>query len=162
LKAESWKSVEFQDSQPEAIQILSRIDYSGFMVTQHSHKGYDFGEITDRVLKCAVEVHRELGPFYLETAYQTALALELQGEGLEYSRECWVDVLYKGVKVDKRRVDFVVEDVLLEIKAKKNLDDVDKMQTLSYLKTASIRVGLLINFGAPKIQVKRVEWTPER
>ena len=135
--------------------------YPGIMSNTHSQKGYDFGVVTDRILKCAVEVHRELGPYYLETAYQVALAVELQSEGLEFSRECWMDVHYKGIKVDKRRVDFIVEDVLLEIKAKQQLEDVDRMQTLSYLKTAGMAVGLLINFGAPKIEVKRIQWTPE-
>ena len=106
-------------------------------------------------------MHRELGPYYLETTYQTALALELQAEGLDYARECWADVFYKGTKVDKRRLDFIVEDVLLEIKAKAALEDVDKMQTLSYLKTTGYRVGLLINFGAPTIEVRRIEFTPK-
>ena len=55
------------------------------MPANSSHKGYDFGSDTDRILKCAVEVHRELGPFHLETAYQAALALEFEAEGLEFS-----------------------------------------------------------------------------
>ena len=132
------------------------------MSDHFSRKGYDFGKITDRILKCAIEVHKELGPFYLETTYQAALAVELQAEGLEFDRECNVDVHYKGKKVDKRRIDFLVEDVLVEIKAKSELEDVDKMQTLSYLKTTGIRVGLLINFGGKTIEVKRLEWNPNR
>jgi len=143
------------------IQIPRFIVYPLTMPNQHSRMGYDFGEITDRILKCAVEVHRELGPYYLETAYQVALAFELQSEGLEFERECWMDVYYKGHKVDKRRIDFIVEDILLEIKAKQRLEDVDRMQTLSYLKTTGMKIGLLINFGAPKIEVKRIQWTPE-
>ena len=82
-----------------------------------SRKGYDFGSITHRILKCATAVHKELGPFFMETTYQTALALELQAEGLEYARECSLDIHYKGHKVDERRVDFLIEDVLVETKA---------------------------------------------
>ena len=122
-----------------------------------SRKGYDFGAVTGRILKCAVEVHKELGRYFMETTYQAALALELQAEGLEFSRECWVDVYYKGQKVDKRRVDFLVQGVLVETKAKAKLEDVDYMQTLSYLKATEYHIGLLINFGAPKIEVKRFQ-----
>jgi GxxExxY protein len=127
-----------------------------------SRKGYDFGTVTERIIKCAIAVHKELGRYFMETTYQSALALELQAEGLDYSRECWVDVYYKDRKVDKRRVDFIVEEILVETKAKSQLEDQDYMQTLSYLKATSFRVGLLINFGAEKIQVKRFEWTPSK
>ena len=127
-----------------------------------SRKGYDFGIITDRILKCAVAVHKELGPYFMETTYQAALALELRGEGLSFARECWVDILYKGHKVDKRRVDFLVEDVLVEIKAKAVLEDKDYIQTLAYLKSTGYTIGLLINFGGKKIEVKRLQWTPKK
>ena len=121
-----------------------------------SEKGYDFGKVTDRILKCAVEVHKELGPYFLEVTYQRALEVELQAEGLEFDRECWLDVLYKGKKVEKKRIDFVVEDVLVEIKAKSEIEDKDYIQTLCYLKATGYKVALLINFGAKKIQVKRL------
>ena len=127
-----------------------------------SYKGYDFGFITDRILKCAVAVHRELGPYFMETTYQAALAFELNAEGLEFARECWVDIYYKGKKVDKRRVDFLVEDVLVELKAKAELEDKDYVQTLAYLKATGYTTGLLINFGSNKIEVKRLQWTPEK
>ena len=127
-----------------------------------SRKGYDFGVITDRILKCAVEVHSELGPYFMETTYQAALALELHGEGLNFARECWVDIVYKGHKVDKRRVDFLVEDVLVEIKAKAVLEDKDYIQTLAYLKSTGYTIGLLINFGGKKIEVRRLQWTPKK
>ncbi|MCG3198373.1 MAG: hypothetical protein GHCLOJNM_02872 [bacterium] len=122
-----------------------------------SHKGYDFGAVTDRILKCAVEVHKELGPFFMETTYQTALALELQAEGLEFTRECTVPILYKGKRVDRRRVDFLVEDVLIETKAKAAIEKVDVVQTLGYLKATEYKLALLINFGSDRIEVKRLK-----
>lgn len=121
-----------------------------------SRKGYEFGDVTGRIIKCAIEVHKELGRFFMETTYQRALAMELQAEGLEFDRECWLDVLYKGEKVDKRRVDFVVEDVLVKIKAKESLEDKDFIQTLCYLKATGFKLGLLINFGSPKVEVRRL------
>jgi len=127
-----------------------------------SEKGYDFGTVTDRIIKCAIEVHREMGPFFMETTYQTALKIELRTEGLEYARECSLDVFYKGISVDKRRVDFLIEDVLVEIKAKAEFEDKDFIQTLGYLKATGYQLGLLINFGAKKIQVKRLKYTPSQ
>ena len=121
---------------------------------------YPLSAETARILAAAQEVHRHLGPGFEEVIYQRALAKELPAHGLEYSREVWIDVLYKGEKVGRKRVDFVVgagnESVLVEIKAKARLEDVDVVQALSYLKAAGYRVGLLVNFGAKQLGIKRL------
>jgi GxxExxY protein len=110
-----------------------------------------------RVLDAAAgEVHRELGPGFEEVIYQRALARELPAHSLEFSREVWIDIHYKGEKVGSKRADFVIDQVMVEIKAKATLEDVDFVQTLSYLKASGYKVGLLINFGAVKLQVKRL------
>jgi GxxExxY protein len=85
-------------------------------------------EVTGRILKCAIEVHKTLGPGFQEVVYQRALAKELEAEGLA-TREEWVPIFYKGEKLDTRRVDFIVEDVLVEIKAKAGLEEADFIQT---------------------------------
>jgi GxxExxY protein len=86
--------------------------------------------------------------------------LELPAQGLEYEREVQIDVFYKDEKVGKKRVDFLIEDttgvVLVEIKAKAKLEDVDFVQALSYLKASGEKVGLLINFGGRSLEVKRM------
>jgi len=85
---------------------------------------------------------------------------ELPAHGLEYTREVWIDVVYKGEKVGRKRVDFVVGDdsgdVMVEVKAKVRLEEVDFVQTLSYLKASGYRVGLLINFGGKRVEIKRL------
>jgi GxxExxY protein len=101
-------------------------------------------------------VHRTLGPGFEEVIYQRALAVELPAHDLEFSREVWMDVTYKGVKVGRKRVDFVIDEVMVEIKAKAALEDVDFVQALSYLKASGYKVGLLLNFGAKKLQIKRL------
>ena len=68
----------------------------------------------------------------------------------------WVPIFYKGEKLDTRRVDFIVEDVLVEIKAKAGLEEADFIQTLSYLKASGYKVALLLNFGAKHLQAKRL------
>lgn len=98
---------------------------------------YPLSAETARILAAAQEVHRQLGPGFEEVIYQRALAKELPAHGLEYSHEVWIDVLYRGEKVGRKRVDFMIENgaesVLVEIKAKAGLEDVDFVQALSYL-----------------------------
>ncbi len=105
-------------------------------------------------------MHRVLGPGFEELIYQRALAKELPAHDLEYEREVPIDVFYRGTKVGRKRVDFVVGndtgDVLVEIKAKAALEPVDFVQTLSYLKASGHRIGLLLNFGGERLEIKRL------
>jgi GxxExxY protein len=126
------------------------------MTEPYVRKEYPLSEQTSRIIAAAKAVHAELGPGFEEVIYQRALALEFPVHGLDFSREVWMDVYYRGTKVGRKRVDFVVEDVMVEIKAKAALDDVDFVQTLSYLKASGYTVALLLNFGAKQLQIKRI------
>ena len=117
---------------------------------------YMLSGLTGRIIAAAQQAHRELGPGYEERIYQRALALELPAHGLDFSREEWIDVLYKGQKVGRKRVDFIVDEVMVELKAKAEIENVDVIQTLSYLKASGFQVGLLLNFGAKSLEIKRL------
>lgn len=117
---------------------------------------YPHSEITGRVIGAAQEVHRTLGPGFREILYARALALELPTHELEFEREVELPIRYKGKQIGRQRVDFVVDEILLEIKAKGELEPVDLIQALSYLKASQFQVGLLLNFGAKSLQVKRM------
>ncbi len=121
-----------------------------------SKKGYNFGDSTGKIISACLEVHKNLGPGYEEIFYQRALAKELLALNLEFSREVWIDVLYKGLKLGRKRIDFVINEIMLEIKAKSNFDPEDFIQTLSYLKASGYKTGLLVNFGGKKLEVKRL------
>ena len=127
---------------------------------------YPLSRLTAKVLAAAHEVHRFLGPGFEEVVYQRALAREFPSHDVECAREVWMDVMYKGEKVGRKRVDFVVGDnsgdVMVEIKAKANLEDVDFVQTLSYLKASDYTVALLLNFGAKQLGIKRLVYETER
>ena len=122
---------------------------------------YPLSELTGRVIAAAQQVHRELGPGYEERIYQRALELELPAHRLNFSREEWITVRYKGQKIGRKRVDFIIEEVMVELKAKAGIEDVDVIQTLSYLKASGFRVGLLLNFGAKSLEIKRLINTPQ-
>lgn len=92
------------------------------MGRQYVKDEYPLSEVTGRVIAAAMEVHRGLGPGFEEVIYQRALALELPAHSLEFGREVWIDVHYKGEKIGRKRVDFVIDEVLVEVKAKARLE----------------------------------------
>jgi GxxExxY protein len=116
-------------------------------------------EVIDRVIGCAVTVHRHLGPGFLESIYATAMALELAAAGLPFERERAVAVNYRGTLIGGQRVDLIVANsVIVEIKAVARLDPVFQAKLISYLKTTGLRAGLLINFNMPLLKegLKRI------
>ena len=121
-----------------------------------SIKGHDFNDNTGQIIGAALETHKELGSGFQEVVYQRALALELEAAGLEFTREVKIPVFYKGKQIDTRRVDFVVGNCIIEIKARTTLQQEDYVQALSYLKASRYRVALLINFGSEKAEIKRL------
>lgn len=125
------------------------------MTKPYVREEYPLSDITGRIIKIAMEVHRQLGPGFEEVIYQRAMAVEIPTERLEFAREVWIDIFYKGAKVGSKRVDFVIDEVLVEIKAKAAFEDRDFIQTISYLKASNYKVALLLNFGAQELQIKR-------
>ena len=113
--------------------------------------------VTERVIGCAYAVSNGLGCGFLEKVYENALAHEIGKAGLHVSQQHPVTIRYDGVDVGSYLADLLVDEcVLVEVKAVKVLDDVHVAQCLNYLKATGLRVCLLINFGAPKVQVKRI------
>lgn len=134
--------------------------------TQYSEEKYPLSALTGRIIAAAQAVHRELGPGFNEIIYQRSMALELPIHEVEFAREVELEIFYRGKKVGVKRVDFVLEDqtgqVMVEFKAKSQLEDVDYVQTLSYLKASNSTVGLLINFGEKSLVVRRLAHTKQK
>ncbi len=113
--------------------------------------------LTERIIGAAFKVHNELGMGFLEKVYENALAYELRESGLNVQSQQSLTVRYLGVVVGDYVADLVVEqNVLLEIKAIQALNQSHTAQLLNYLKATGLRVGLLLNFGTPKLQLKRL------
>lgn len=114
----------------------------------------EFDELSNRVIGCAIEVHRILGPGLLESTYEQCLARELQLRGLRFHLQWPLPVEYKGLRLDcGYRVDILVENQLIaELKAVERVIGVHQAQLLSYMKLAGIRTGLLINFNVPVLK----------
>ena len=114
------------------------------------------GDLTYRIRACAFAVSNELGPGFLERVYENALAIELRESGLAVRTQCPIQVIYKGRIVGDYIADLIVEErVLIELKAIKALLAEHEAQILNYLRATRIKVGLLINFGRPRLEIKR-------
>jgi len=108
-----------------------------------------FSELSNKVIGCAIEVHRVLGPGLLELTYEQCLAHELTQNRIEFRRQHPLPVEYKGVRIDcGYRVDLLVEDeIILELKSVEQLKGIHEAQLLTYMKLAGIGQGFLINFN---------------
>ncbi|MCL5970867.1 MAG: GxxExxY protein [Patescibacteria group bacterium] len=125
------------------------------------HTDFLYSNLTYKVRGAIFNVYNGLGFGHKEQVYQKALAREFEEKEIPYKREKNIKVSYKGDSVGDYRPDFIVNDkVIIEIKALDFLPKTFEAQLLHYLKTTDFNLGLLVNFGAPKLQIKRLIWTP--
>lgn len=117
----------------------------------------EFEPLTGEIIGAAIEVHKDLGPGFLESVYENALCIELQRHGVPFQQQVEVPVLYRGQEVGLHRLDLLVsERVVVELKAIKRLDDIHFVVLRSYLRAARLDHGLLLNFAGATVDIKRV------
>ena len=113
------------------------------------HRMTEINDLTGRIIGCAIEVHRVLGPGLQERSYEAAMGIELARSDLAFKRQVSVPVSYRGEWIGDYRIDVVVEDlVILEIKSVERRDPLFEAQVIAYLRASGKRVGLLINFNS--------------
>ena len=109
--------------------------------------------VMTETIGCAIAVHRALGPGFLERIYRRAMYIELDAHHLAYEAERRVKVVYREIEIPGQRVDLIVEGlVVVELKSVVHIDQVHCAQVISYMKTAGLRAGLLLNFRAPTLR----------
>jgi GxxExxY protein len=122
----------------------------------HADEG-TLNELSHQVIGCALIVARTLGTGFAEKVYENALAHDLRKAGLTAAQQRGIDVWYDGVIIGEFAIDLLVGDELLvELKTVRVLDDSHRAQCLNYLKATGLKLCLLINFGAPRLEVKRI------
>ena len=113
------------------------------------HRDTEINALTQRIIGCAIEVHRTLGPGLLESVYETAMCIEMDTAGLSYTHQTRLPAHYKGRLLGHYRIDLVVEDqVLVEIKSVERMIPLFEGQLLTYLQVTGKRVGLILNFNS--------------
>ncbi|HOO73506.1 MAG TPA: GxxExxY protein [Spirochaetota bacterium] len=119
----------------------------------------DINNITEKIIACAIEVHKNLGPGLLESVYERALCYEFQANDIRYDCQIAIPIIYKGLNLGDYRLDLLVEDeVIVELKAVDRIEPVFDAQLLTYLKVTGKKVGLIINFNTPALKdgIKRM------
>ena len=118
---------------------------------------HQFEELSKKIIGAAINVHREFGPGFLESIYEEALKIELPRLGLHYDSQKEIMIKYLSVEVGLHRLDLLIENIIIvELKAVKELADIHFAQLRSYLKATGLKVGLLLNFAKPTLEIKRV------
>ena len=128
-------------------------------IAAHSSLPEDTELLIERIIGCAIDVHRVLGAGFLERIYSEALCFELEAQNIPFERELSVTVTYRGREIQGQRVDLIVGGaVVVEIKSVARLDPIFQAKLISYLRTTGCRAGLLINFnsGLLKDGLKRI------
>jgi GxxExxY protein len=120
-------------------------------------------ELTGRIIACAIEVHKALGPGFLESVYEAALVVELKRVGFKVESQKLLPIFYREVLVGEHRLDLLVEDkIVVELKAISELENIHFAIVRSYLKAAGLEHGLLLNFATMPLTVKRVIYQDEQ
>lgn len=118
---------------------------------------HQFEALSGRILEAAVAVHKGLGPGFLESVYQRAVEVAMRHRDVPFERQKEVRIWFEGEDLGIHRLDLVVgAEIIVELKAVKALEDIHYAQVKSYLKATGLRVGLLLNFNAPTLVIKRV------
>ena len=118
---------------------------------------YKYSELTSKIIGCAMTVHKTLGNGFQEVIYQRALEIEMRMAGISFTREHEMPIFYREEPIGTRRVDFLVEGLIsVELKAIIKLEDVHLAQAINYLEAYNLEIGLLINFGEPSLNFKRL------
>jgi GxxExxY protein len=125
----------------------------------HWQPDSELNALSNRVIGAALEVHKQLGAGLDESSYHADLAIEFRTRDIEFQEEVWIDVLYKGQIVGRRRLDFVIGGrLVVELKAVTELIPLFTAQLYTYLKLTNLELGLLVNFDVPYLKegIKRV------
>lgn len=131
---------------------LTEVDFA-------SHGGAKprFEQGSSRAIGAAIAVHRALGPGFVESVYQKAMCIALTNRHIEYETQKAVTVFFEGHEAGNHRLDMVIEnEIVVELKAVKCLNEVHEKQLRSYLRASNLKVGLLLNFSGPVLTIKRV------
>ena len=119
--------------------------------------GHEFEALSGQILEAAVAVHKALGPGFLESVYQKAMEVALRNRGIIFDYQKEVRIFFEEEEVGLHKLDLIVEGrIIVELKAVKNLDDIHFAQVKSYLKATRLHIGLLLNFNAPTLTIKRI------
>ncbi len=120
--------------------------------TESTEEESERDPLTEKVIGCAIEVHKRLGPGLLESVYEQAMAIELQQQQIQFERQKYLPAIYRDQNVGEFRIDLLVANQLdIELKAVRAIETIFTAQILTYMKLGNFKKGLIINFNVPKL-----------
>jgi GxxExxY protein len=127
------------------------------MVDQMSVEEYKYWDLSDKLISAAIEVHKILGPGFIESVYHNAMENEMELQDIPFETEKTIRIFYKNEEVGLHRVDLLIDNkIVIELKAVYDISDIHVSQVISYLKATKLNVGLIINFSKNKIDIQRI------
>ncbi len=134
------------------IKTLDVVDKQKRFITRE-----ELNKLTDRIIGIAIEIHKTIGPGFIEKIYGQALQQEFLANKINFESQRQIKVKYKDRELGLQQIDFLIEDeIILEIKAVSQINNIHTAQLISYLKTIDRRLGLVLNFARDKLEIKRV------
>jgi GxxExxY protein len=134
-----------------------RVYKHGYNVVNKWTDKYQFEELSRKIIGAAIKVHRELGPGFLENIYEEALKIEFSEYDITFDFQKEFKIKYLGIDIGTHRLDLIIENkIIIELKAVKELANIHYAQLRSYLKATGLKVGLLLNFAKPTLEIKRI------
>jgi GxxExxY protein len=117
----------------------------------------ELNRLSKKVIGIAIDIHKQLGPGFAEKIYSRALEIEFREESISFIKEKEIRIAYKKIFLGKQRIDYLIEDELIvELKSVPGINCVHEAQLLSYIKVNDNRLGLILNFGRPVLEIKRL------
>ena len=113
-------------------------------------------KLTEKIIGLAIKVHKKLDPGFVERIYEKALAYEFKKANINFREQVDIKVKYEDIELGYQRVDFIVEEVIVELKSVSEISEIHEAQLLSYLKATNKKVGLILNFAKKKLDIKRM------
>jgi GxxExxY protein len=121
------------------------------------HGEFLYGDLSNKIIELAIKIHKRLGPGFIEKIYEKALSLEFKKANIKFVAQKVIKLEYEGILLGEQRVDFLIEDkIIVELKAVAELINIHQAQMISYLKAVNKKVGLLLNFARPQLEIKRI------
>lgn len=117
----------------------------------------EINRLTEKIIGLAIKIHKKLGPGFAEKIYEKALVHELKYADITFSNQIGIEIQYDSIKLGRQRIDFIIEnEVIIELKSVSKIIKIFEGQLISYLKATDKRVGLILNFGRKKLEIRRL------
>lgn len=157
-RSDNSESKRIRQSRSKRSQSPLKYSASQRLQAKYSNKNqYPHSNLTKTIIGVAIDIHKQLGPGFIEKIYQRAMYLEMKRRKIDFEREKKIEIYYNNANLGFEKVDFLIDNkVIVELKSVSDINDIHCAQLISYLKAANKKIGLILNFAKDKLEIKRI------